>query len=177
MPSSEGTASMTIRLPAGLKGRLQELADATGNHITRLAQDAVRFYLEFQEWQIAEIEAGLADADQQRFATEDQVRVAIKNWKSTGIRWTQKAVASLAERVAEHIARGELPAADDLAQKVAAGVLSLKDLPSRGQPGRVSGVRELFVLGTPCLIPYRLRGQNIEVLRLLVVSPVQAVSR
>lgn len=40
----------------------------------------------------------------------------------------------------------------------------LVDLPSLGRPGRVAGTRELVVRRTPYVIPYRLRGDRLEVI-------------
>ncbi len=41
----------------------------------------------------------------------------------------------------------------------------LADFPAMGRPGRVGGTRELVVPGTPYIIPYRVRKEKIEVLR------------
>ena len=37
--------------------------------------------------------------------------------------------------------------------------------PALGRPGRVAGTRELVVIGTPYLIPYRIRDKSLEILR------------
>ena len=39
--------------------------------------------------------------------------------------------------------------------------------PSIGRAGRVSGAREFILTRTPYLVPYRVRAQTIEVLRVL----------
>lgn len=39
--------------------------------------------------------------------------------------------------------------------------------PSIGRTGRVSGTREFILTRTPYLVPYRVRGKTIEVLRVL----------
>jgi toxin ParE1/3/4 len=36
-----------------------------------------------------------------------------------------------------------------------------------GRPGRVSGTRELVIPGTPYIVPYRVRGGKLEILRIL----------
>jgi toxin ParE1/3/4 len=33
-----------------------------------------------------------------------------------------------------------------------------------GRPGRVTGTRELVVTGTPYVVPYRVRGERIELI-------------
>jgi plasmid stabilization system protein ParE len=37
--------------------------------------------------------------------------------------------------------------------------------PAIGRPGRVPGTRELIITGTPYLIPYRVMGKAVEILR------------
>jgi plasmid stabilization system protein ParE len=44
---------------------------------------------------------------------------------------------------------------------------SLRRLPERGRPGRKPGTRELVIAGLPFLVVYRLRGQGVEIMRLL----------
>jgi toxin ParE1/3/4 len=42
--------------------------------------------------------------------------------------------------------------------------------PAIGRPGRVIGTRELVIGELPYVIPYRVRGQDIEILRVLHTS-------
>ena len=37
--------------------------------------------------------------------------------------------------------------------------------PHMGRPGRVAGIRELIVPGTPYVLPYRVRGERLELIR------------
>jgi toxin ParE1/3/4 len=41
----------------------------------------------------------------------------------------------------------------------------LPDNPHMGRPGRVPGTRELVVPRTPYIVPYRVRGHALEILR------------
>jgi toxin ParE1/3/4 len=41
----------------------------------------------------------------------------------------------------------------------------LADNPHMGRPGRVPGTRELVVTRTPYIVPYRVRGDTLEILR------------
>lgn len=44
-------------------------------------------------------------------------------------------------------------------------VQALGEMPHRGRPGRWPGTRELIVPRTPYIVPYRVRDDAIEVLR------------
>jgi toxin ParE1/3/4 len=46
-----------------------------------------------------------------------------------------------------------------------AEVRLLVELPHRGRPGRWPGTRELVIPRTPYIVPYRVRGDFIEILR------------
>ena len=77
---SQSTAPMTVRLPVELKERLDRLAEATDRSRSWLTLDAVRTYLELQEWQISEIEAGVRQADAGEFAREGEVDALRRRW-------------------------------------------------------------------------------------------------
>jgi plasmid stabilization system protein ParE len=51
-----------------------------------------------------------------------------------------------------------------IANALLEAVERLAELPNLGRPGRVAGTRELVVPGTPYIIPYRLRGDRLEVI-------------
>jgi toxin ParE1/3/4 len=56
------------------------------------------------------------------------------------------------------------------AQRVALRIIHLVETllaesPEMGRPGRVPGTRELVITRTPFIVPYRLRGQTIQILR------------
>ena len=48
----------------------------------------------------------------------------------------------------------------------AAGFIS-KDNPDAGRAGRVPGTRELIIGGTPFILPYRVKDDTLQVLRVL----------
>ena len=66
---------------------------------------------------------------------------------------------------AEYIARDSPAAAGRLVKEIHRAAENLARFPSMGRPGRVVGTRELVVLGTPYIVPYRVRNQAIEILR------------
>jgi toxin ParE1/3/4 len=76
--------------------------------------------------------------------------------------WSPRAIEHLAHLRA-YIARDNPKAANRVANALLEAVERLAKLPSLGRPGRVAGTRELIVPGTPYVIPYRLRGDRLEV--------------
>jgi toxin ParE1/3/4 len=58
----------------------------------------------------------------------------------------------------------------DMVKKIEEAVLRLTDFPAMGRPGRVSGTRELVVPDAPYIVPYRVRGQTVHILRVFHTS-------
>ena len=54
-----------------------------------------------------------------------------------------------------------------MAAAVFNSVETLTQFPARGRPGRVPGTRELMVVGTPFLVPYKLEGEKLEIIAVL----------
>ena len=77
--------------------------------------------------------------------------------------WSPRAVEHLAHLRA-YIARDNPRAANRIARVLLEAVERLAELPPLGRPGRVAGTRELVVPGTPYVIPYRQRGDRLEVI-------------
>lgn len=82
------------------------------------------------------------------------------------LRWTQQALRDLTA-IRDRIAEERPEAARSLAQRILDALSQLEDFPRAGRPGRVGNTRELVVTGTPYIVPYRIRGQFIELLRIL----------
>jgi toxin ParE1/3/4 len=80
------------------------------------------------------------------------------------VRWLRVALANL-DAEAEYIAEDNPAAAGRVAQKILRAVDLLKENPALGRAGRVAGTRELVVAETPYIIPYRVRGDAVEILR------------
>lgn len=70
---AESTITMTTRLPQGMKDELDALAKSTGRNRNALVQEALRRFIELQRWQIAEIEAGIREADAGIFASDEEM--------------------------------------------------------------------------------------------------------
>lgn len=77
--------------------------------------------------------------------------------------WSPRAISHLADLRA-YIARDSPGAAGRVAAALLSAVERLAELPNLGRPGRVSGTRELVIPGTPYVIPYRPRGDHLEII-------------
>jgi RHH-type transcriptional regulator, rel operon repressor / antitoxin RelB len=75
------STTMTLRLEHDVKTRLDKLADATQRSKSFLAAEAIREYVENNEWQIREIKAGLKEANAGDFASDAEVAALAKKWK------------------------------------------------------------------------------------------------
>ena len=80
------------------------------------------------------------------------------------VRWLARARANL-EAEAEHIARDKPLAADRVLETIRTAVGGLERFPAMGRPGRVMGTRELIIPGTSYIVPYRIRGEEVQILR------------
>lgn len=85
------------------------------------------------------------------------------------IKWLRKALRNV-EHAYEHISRENPEAARQTVRKIQSAVSQLADYPLMGRLGRVEGTRELVISPTPYIIAYRVRGDTIEILRVLHTS-------
>jgi predicted transcriptional regulator len=76
------SATMTIRLEDDVKLRLEKLAEATRRSKSVLAAEAIRAYLDLNEWQIAETRTALAEADAGDFASDQEVDAFASKWRA-----------------------------------------------------------------------------------------------
>ncbi len=75
------STTISIRLEDEVKDRLDVLAGATHRSKSFLAAEAIRVYVESNEWQIGEITAALKEADAGDFASDKEVAVLARKWK------------------------------------------------------------------------------------------------
>ncbi len=75
------STTMTVRLEDDVKDRLDVLAEATQRSKSFLAAEAIRAYVENNEWQIGEIQAALKEADAGDFANDKDLAAFAKKWK------------------------------------------------------------------------------------------------
>ena len=74
------STTMTIRLEPEVKSRLDQLAQATRRSKSFLAAEAIRDFLELNEWQIEEIQHALKEADSGDFASDEAVQKTFSKW-------------------------------------------------------------------------------------------------
>lgn len=86
------------------------------------------------------------------------------------IKWLRKALRDL-DSEARHIAAENPAAAHLVVGRVLETVARLAQQPRLGRPGRVLSTRELIVEKTRYIVPYRVRGETIEVLRVFYNAP------
>jgi len=72
---------MTIRLEPELKSRLERLASATHRSKSFLASEAVREFIEINEWQIQELKAAIKEADEGDFANPEEEAAVFNKWR------------------------------------------------------------------------------------------------
>ena len=85
------------------------------------------------------------------------------------VRWLQAALDNL-DAEAEYIAADDPKAARSVVTAIINAIGHLAKHPNLGRPGRVNGTRELIVPNTRYIIPYRMRGNQIEILRVFHAS-------
>ena len=75
--------SHTIELPQSLFNRLNKFTAGTRATPASIVKQAVKDRLDYEEWLLAEVDAGLADADAGRVLTADEVKkmLGVKNVK------------------------------------------------------------------------------------------------
>ncbi len=82
------------------------------------------------------------------------------------IKWLDDAVYDL-QALRQYIAQDKPSAANRIAKQILKTVNLLSDQPNIGRPGRVLGTRELVVSSTPYIVPYRVKNNAVEILRVL----------
>ena len=74
------STTVTVRLEPDLKQRLDRLAEATQRSKSFLAAQAIRDFVDLNEWQVQEIRVAIAEADRGDFASEAEVKEVLGKW-------------------------------------------------------------------------------------------------
>ena len=79
------------------------------------------------------------------------------------VKWSKTALANLAS-ITQYIERDNVTRAKTFVQEIRQKTNVLAEFPGMGRPGRVLGTREL-VVHENYIVPYRVRGGDVEILR------------
>lgn len=82
------------------------------------------------------------------------------------IEWTAAALSDR-EAIFDYIEPEDPIAAVTVDDRIEASTARLSDFPESGRPGRVEGTRELIAARTPYVLPYRIAGDTVRILRVL----------
>ena len=78
------TETLSIRLDAGTKRRLDVLAKRSQRSKSFLAAEAIAAYVETEEWQMREIQTGLDELEAGRSVSHEQVSKWLRSWGKPG---------------------------------------------------------------------------------------------
>jgi RHH-type rel operon transcriptional repressor/antitoxin RelB len=74
------TETLSIRIDAETKERLDALSKRSNRSKSFLAAEAIGAYIESEEWQLGEIQAGLAELDAGQVVSHDKVSKWLNSW-------------------------------------------------------------------------------------------------
>jgi predicted transcriptional regulator len=74
------TETLSIRLDAGTKHRLDLLAKRSQRSKSFLAAEAIAAYVETEEWQLREIQTGLDELDAGQDVSHERVSKWLRSW-------------------------------------------------------------------------------------------------
>ena len=77
--------------------------------------------------------------------------------------WSRQALRHLIA-LRDHIAQDSPNNAAVVARRILDHVDLLATQPQMGRPGRIVGTRELVIPGVPYIVPYRVRGERLELI-------------
>ncbi len=80
--------------------------------------------------------------------------------------WSNRAQEDMA-RIVAYIAEDSPDAAERVEQRIYRAIAHLTEHPGMGRPGRVDGTRELVIAGTSYIVPYRVRGQAVQIVAVM----------
>ena len=85
------------------------------------------------------------------------------------VRWLKRALQNL-DAEAAYIAQENPKAANECVLHIITSVQQLANHPSLGRAGRVFGTRELVIMHYPYIVPYRIKDDAVELLRVFHTS-------
>lgn len=83
--------------------------------------------------------------------------------------WAPQVVRDLTA-IHAYIAKFDPNAAVRVIREIRTSALTLSDMPEVGRPGRWPGTRELVVRRFPYVVPYRISGEEIQIIAVMHTS-------
>ncbi|MGH9664799.1 MAG: CopG family ribbon-helix-helix protein [Bryobacteraceae bacterium] len=78
------TETLSIRIDAATKKRLDALSKRSKRSKSFLAAEAITAYVDSEEWQIGEIQAAISELDAGKGVSHEKVSGWLKTWGKTG---------------------------------------------------------------------------------------------
>ena len=78
------TETLSIRIDTGTRKRLEILSKRSNRSKSFLAAEAIARYVEAEEWQLGEIQGGLAELDAGRGVSHEKVAKWLNSWGKAG---------------------------------------------------------------------------------------------
>lgn len=75
------SGTVTLRLDDEVKIKLEKLAESTHRSRSFLAAEAIKAYVDSNEWQINDIHQALQEADAGDFASQEEVNAVVNKWR------------------------------------------------------------------------------------------------
>jgi len=76
------STTVSVRIDAVIKKRLEKLAKSTGRSRSFLAAEAINEYLDSNEWQVTGIQKAVASLDRGEGVPHERVREWVDSWSS-----------------------------------------------------------------------------------------------
>lgn len=74
------SGTVTLRLDDEVKIKLEKLAESTHRSRSFLAAEAIKAYVESNDWQVAEIHQAIKEADTDDFSSQQEVNAVVNKW-------------------------------------------------------------------------------------------------
>ncbi len=78
------TETLSIRIDSETKQKLDALSKQSKRSKSFLAAEAIAAYVELEEWQLGEIQAGISDLDEGREVSHERVSKWLASWGTPG---------------------------------------------------------------------------------------------
>jgi predicted transcriptional regulator len=78
------TETLSIRVDSEMKNRLDALSKRSRRSKSFLAAEAIAAFVESEEWQLGEIQAGIAELDAGKTVSHEKISKWLQSWGTPG---------------------------------------------------------------------------------------------